>query len=59
VTPTLLPSLDELAAHPERAGDLPPEGAKALLLQLAPLQEALRLRALAPASVNGQPAAPA
>ncbi len=53
---TPLPTLDELAAHPERAQELPPEVARDLLLRLAPLQEALRLGALH-ADVNGQPEA--
>lgn len=42
----LLPSLTDLATNPARTRELPPEAARDLLLQLAPLQEALRLQAL-------------
>lgn len=53
---TRVPTLDDLAHDPARARVLPPEVARDLLLQLAPLQEALRLQALQPpASANGQP----
>jgi hypothetical protein len=47
-----IPSFDQLAADPDQAQDLPTEVARALLLQLAPLQEALRLRALNAATVG-------
>jgi predicted DNA-binding transcriptional regulator AlpA len=52
---SLQPRLDALLADPSQVAALPPEAARDLLLQLAPLTEALRLRALAPASANGQP----
>jgi excisionase family DNA binding protein len=52
--------LGDLLGDPRLVEAMPPEVARALLLQLAPLTEALRLRALSPpASVNGQPEAPA
>lgn len=55
-----LPTLDDLARDPARAMDLHPEAAWDLLLQIAPLVEAIRLRALAPLPTgqNGQPEAP-
>lgn len=50
-----VPRLDDLLADPAKARDLRPEVARATLLQLAPLVEALRLQALtAPAGGNGQ-----
>lgn len=52
-----VPALTELLQDPARAEALPPEAARALLLQLAPLQEALRLRALHAGVQNGQPEA--
>jgi excisionase family DNA binding protein len=60
VTLAPLPTLDELVAAPGRVGHLPPEVAQELLFRLAPLQEALRLRALgAFGSQNGgHPEAP-
>lgn len=56
---SLTPALAELLQDPALAEALPPEAARALLLRLAPLQEALRLRAVQfHASVsNGQPEA--
>lgn len=60
--PTPVPdglTLTQLLAEPARARDLPSETARNLLLQLAPLQEALRLRALASADGNGQLDGPA
>ncbi len=41
-----VPTLDELAAHPERALELPPEVARDLLARLAPLQTVLLAQAL-------------
>jgi len=56
----MTPELARLLADPDQVRVLRPETARALLLQLAPLQEALRLRALeARVDVTGQPAAPA
>jgi len=52
---TPLPTLDELAAHPERAQELPPEAARDLLARLAPLQTVLLAQAIRPpAGANGQ-----
>lgn len=45
---TPLPTLDELAARPERAQELPPEVARDLLAQLAPLQTVLLAQAIRP-----------
>jgi hypothetical protein len=53
-----LPSLDELAAQPERARDLPPKVAAELLARVAGLQPVLLARALAPQG-DSQPEAPA
>ena len=50
-----VPTLNEIAAHPERASDVPPAAAAALLVQLAGVQTALLTRLLAPAD-NGQAA---
>ena len=51
-----VPTLDELAAHPERASEIPPAIAAGLLAQLAGLQSVLLARALAPAeSGHGEP----
>ena len=44
-----VPTLDELAAHPERASEIPPAIAAGLLARLAGLQSVLLARALAPA----------
>ncbi len=52
---TPLPTLDQLATAPARVQALPPEVARDLLLQLAPLQEALRLQALSASAGNGPP----
>lgn len=56
-----VPTLDQLAAAPGRARELPAEVAEQMLLALAPIMEVLRLQALrGPASGNGgQPEAPA
>jgi len=54
-----VPSLDHLADDPAHVDTLSPETARSLLLRLAPLQEALRLRALTPPVGNNQPEAPA
>lgn len=54
-----LPTVAELTQDPTRAEDLSPETARTLLLQLAPLQEALRLRALRPpGGPNGEAGGP-
>jgi hypothetical protein len=42
-----LPSLDELRRDPGKVRDLEPDQAAVLLIQLAPLAESLRLRAVA------------
>ncbi len=55
---TPVPSLDELAANPERAADIPPGTAAALLARLAGLQPVLLARALAPAGDGDGAAAP-
>lgn len=53
---TPLPTLDDLARDPARARDLPPEAARDLLAQLAPLQALLLAQAFrSSASANGQP----
>jgi len=52
---TPLPTLDELAAHPELARELPPEVAQDLLARLAPLQIVLLAQAIRPlGGGNGQ-----
>lgn len=54
---TPVPALAELLQDPASVEALPPARARTLLLQLAPLTEALRLRALAlPTDGNGAPA---
>ena len=50
---TTLSSLADLIEHPERAHDLPPQVARALLAQVAPLQMSLLGRAFAPDGVGG------
>lgn len=56
---TPLPTLDQLAADPARAGDLPPEVARDLLVRVVGLQTVLLARALStPAGWNGQPEGP-
>ena len=52
---TPLPTLDELAAHPERAQELPPEVARDLLARLAPLQTVLLAQAIRPLACQGEP----
>lgn len=59
MSPTAVPTLAQLLADPGQVAALPPAEARALLLQLAPLQEALRLQALnLPTGENGRPEAP-
>lgn len=54
-----IPTLDQLAAEPARAAQLPPEVARDLLPRVIGLQTALLARALeVPASGNGRAEAP-
>ncbi len=50
---TPLPTLDELAAHPERVQGLPPAVARELLPRVVGLQTALLAKALTPETANG------
>jgi excisionase family DNA binding protein len=50
-----VPSLDDLAANPERARDLPPNVAADLLVKLAGVQSLLLARALAPSRNGHEP----
>jgi predicted DNA-binding transcriptional regulator AlpA len=54
-----VPTLDDLAADPARAVDIPPATAAALLARLAGLQPVLLARALAPAGGGYSDGAPA
>ncbi len=54
-----VPSLDELAAHPERVQELPPEAARDFLVKIAGLQPLLLAQALSPTNGTGQAEAPA
>jgi predicted DNA-binding transcriptional regulator AlpA len=53
-----VPSLDELAANPERAAEISPAAAAALLTRVAGLQPVLLARALATAGDGGHDGAP-
>jgi hypothetical protein len=57
IFPAPIPTLDEIAAHPERANDIPSATAGALLARLAGVQTALLARLLAPAGNDHQAAA--
>ena len=54
--PVPVPTLDELAAHPERASEIPPATARALLARLAGVQTALLARLLATSGHDSDPA---
>ncbi len=59
MSPTPLPTLDQLMADPARVRDLPPEMARDLLLRLIGLQTALLAQAFSPSpGGDGQPEAP-
>ncbi len=55
---TPVPTLDELAAHPERIYEIPPRVAADILIRVLGLQTVLLARAMGIAGANGQPQDP-